>query len=518
MTENAILDETTRRAEVRVRHDPPPSRLMLTIALHPELRRIGERAELPALARGESVELSRRAPDFHIADGRRVGPLADPFLSRSPIVLRAASQGVVIDAAGRGEAILVDDRALDVPRLLDPPALSTGVRIALAERVVVVLHAHRAADESLPKYGLVGESAAIQGTRRSIAQAAGLHIPVLIRGESGTGKELVARAIHAASARAAQPYLSLNMAALNPQTAVAELFGHERGSFTGAVKARPGYFREAEGGTIFLDEIGEAPIEIQVMLLRVLESGELQPLGGALARRVDVRVLAATDADLEAATLRGDFRPSLLHRLAGYELHVPPLRRRRDDIARLLVHFIGQEMRRTGQDERFEQLAADASGLLSTALISRLLRYDWPGNVRQLSNVARRLVTALVAEQDPSEWGSLLVDDAVEPVAPGAVASATVTAPQLSDEELLAALRAHDWQITAPARHLGIARNTLYARMRRCGVVRRARDISREDLVDVYRRHGGDLAVIAEALNVSLRGLQLRLRELGLIA
>ena len=110
------------------------------------------------------------------------------------------------------------------------------------------------------------------------------------------------------------------------------------------------------------------------------------------------------------------------------------------------------------------------------------------------------------------------LDDAVEPVAPGAVASATVTAPQLSDEELLAALRAHDWQITATARHLGIARNTLYARMRRCGVVRRARDISREDLVDVYRRHGGDLAVIAEALNVSLRGLQLRLRELGLIA
>ncbi|MBK7823619.1 sigma 54-interacting transcriptional regulator [Nannocystis sp.] len=291
----------------------------------------------------------------------------------------------------------------------------------------------------------------------------------------------------------------------------------------GAVQEREGYFREADGGTLFLDEIGEAPIEVQVMLLRALETGEVQPVGGRPGRRVDVRLLAATDANLERAVLQGDFRVSLLHRLGAYELRVPPLRERRDDIPRLLVHFLEHELHRAGQASRLVELGADTSVWLPTRLMAALLHHDWPGNVRQLSNTARRMVGMLLTGQPLSELAAQLsTDDG--PVASAASAAvseqsqgrASHPANDLSEDALLAAMEAHGWQISATARALGVSRKVLYARIAQSEHVHKARDLAPEALAAALAREGGDLGRVAGALQVSVRALQLRLRELKL--
>src|SRR6185436_13729067 len=173
-----------------------------------------------------------------------------------------------------------------------------------------------------------------------------------LRGETGTGKELLARAIHQASSRRAAPYFALNMAAIPASLAAAELFGAAKGAFTGADRRRVGYFGRAQGGTLFLDEIGELPADLQPLLLRVLENGEIQPVGGEETLRVDVRILAATDANLESAIEEGRFRAPLFHRLSGYELRLPSLRERRDDIGRLFIHFLRQELAALGEADR----------------------------------------------------------------------------------------------------------------------------------------------------------------------
>jgi len=513
MTAEHRSELRTLRAPPATTTPPPPVRWMLTIAMHPQLRRIGERVVVPDAGAPGVFSVSRLSPEFRTTDGRTTGALADPFVSRSPLEIVEDAGGAVLRASERS-GVAVEGRLVAGAVRVDAVALQQGVLIDFAGRVLLVLHLHSDSGGDPPKYGLVGESAAIEHLREEITLAAVLPISVLIRGESGTGKELVARAIHAASPRAAQPYIALNMAALNPQTAVSELFGHTRGSFTGAVQARDGYFREAHGGTLFLDEIGEAPAEVRAMLLRVLENGEVQPVGGGPARRVDVRVIAATDADLAAPEYGAGFRQALLHRLAGLELHVPPLRRRVDDVMRLLVHFLAGELRRAGYPERFAALAVDASPVLSTRTVARLLRDPWPGNVRQLGNVARQMTAALLVGRSLE---AIATTARATPPALEDREAAPRVAGDVSNEHLMLALGAHHWNIRATAKHLGVSRNTLYARMERCPGLRKARDIEDAELTETYRRHDGDLERVAEDLRVSLRGLQLRLRELKLV-
>ena len=235
----------------------------------------------------------------------------------------------------------------------------------------------------------MGESEGLVELRREIRRVADLEIPVLLRGETGTGKELMARAIHRAGRRREKPYLSVNLGAIPPTLAASELFGAAKGAFTGAVRPHSGYFPRAHDGTLFLDEIGEAPPEVQVMLLRVLENGEIQHLGVQETQTVDVRMIAATDLDLETATDEGSFRAPLLHRLAGYEIVVPPLRERRDDFGRLLLDFLREELEAVGEAQRLER---ERSEWLPVSIVARLARHDWPGNVRQLKNAARQIV------------------------------------------------------------------------------------------------------------------------------
>jgi two-component system nitrogen regulation response regulator GlnG len=228
---------------------------------------------------------------------------------------------------------------------------------------------------------IIGKAPAMQEVFRAIGRLANSNATVLINGESGTGKELVAMALHRHSQRAGKPFLALNMAAIPRDLLESELFGHERGAFTGAQSRRTGRFEQADGGTLMLDEIGDMPAELQTRLLRVLADGEFYPVGAHTPKKVDVRIIAATHQDLELLVKQGKFREDLFHRLNVIRLHLPPLRDRREDIPSLLEYYLGQAA---------TELAVEAK-TLSDDTVAYLTRLDWPGNVRQLENLCRWL-------------------------------------------------------------------------------------------------------------------------------
>lgn len=245
---------------------------------------------------------------------------------------------------------------------------------------------------------LVGSSPALLDIFKTVGKVASRNVPVLITGESGTGKELVAHALHSASPRAEGPFIAVNAAAIPRELLESELFGHERGAFTGAVAARAGRFREASGGTLFLDEIGDMPVDLQAKLLRVLQSGEVTPVGGRDPEIVDIRIIAATHRDLDERVARGEFREDLLYRLRVVPVSIPPLRDRVEDIKTLALHFT----------ERYAPELAEGPVSFPEATIERLERHDWPGNVRELENAIKR---ALVLSTDdvlaPEEFSFL---------------------------------------------------------------------------------------------------------------
>jgi two-component system nitrogen regulation response regulator GlnG len=495
----------------------------LTILFHPDIRRIGDCVRLVDLLDGREAAVTRLEPIFAAPGAPSGGPLAHRSVSRRKLRLAVHGGGVRLLRDADVE-VVVDGTPLAAPRDFSAEEIERGVVLELGGRLVLLLHRLGPPSDPLPRFGLVGDSGALEHVRSDIGRVAGLEVPVLLRGESGTGKELVARAIQQASPRAREAFVAVNMAAVPPAIAASELFGHAPGAFTGASRGHAGYFAQADGGTLFLDEVGETPPDVQAMLLRVLESHETQPLGSANRGRVDVRVIAATESDLDADVRRGRFRESLLYRLAGYQIALPPLRERRDDIGRLLFHRLAAELKTLGEEERLSELAG-SDPWLSAPLVGALARYDWPGNVRQLCNVARHLAIA-------SRGGRPVQLDALPPGLLGAAAGPTpadapaplnLSAPGgarrpasegTSDGELIAALRANGWRTSAAARQLGISRTTLYKLIDRSAAIRKAKDVSADEIRRCMGERGGDVETIAAALEVSPRGLLLRMKEL----
>ena len=388
---------------------------------------------LTALASGQDVSLSRLEPLFSAPGQADRRPLADPHLSRQPLLLARTPEGTLRLARNRAKTqVAADAEPLAEVQDFSVSDIEQGVVLLLAKRVVLLLHMlDPVPPENLPSFALVGESAGMVAVRQQISRVADLEVPALLRGETGTGKELVANAIHCASTRRSRPFVAVNMGAIPPTLAAAELFGAAKGAFTGADRRRTGYFARARGGTLFLDEIGEMPPEVQVLLLRTLETGEIQPVGAEASQSIDVRILAATDARLETEIEAGRFRAPLLHRLSGYEIRLPPLRERRDDLGRLLLHFLQEELIALGEGWRLENPAAAARPWLPAVVVERLALYSWPGNVRQLRNVARHLVIdnrgapqLLVTPQIETLLGG--PDPAALPTVSGAAAEAPV--------------------------------------------------------------------------------------------
>jgi two-component system nitrogen regulation response regulator GlnG len=274
---------------------------------------------------------------------------------------------------------------------------SKALRTRALEREVHELR-REVTRQSVPGERLVGASAAMLEIFKTIGRVAARDVSVLITGDSGTGKELVARAIHAASSRSDGAFVAVNTAAIPRELLESELFGHERGAFTGAVGARQGRFREANGGTLFLDEIGDMPVDLQAKLLRVLQSDEVTPVGGSKPCPIDVRIIAATHRDVDAAVREGAFREDLLYRLRVVPLHIPKLADRRDDIRILAEHFL----------RRYSRELSDRDPFLSEETVEFLKKYEWPGNVRELENAIKRaLVLASGDVLQPEDFAFL---------------------------------------------------------------------------------------------------------------
>ncbi len=511
---------------------PPELRVpALTLLAHPDLRRVGERVLLPALSSGRTVSLSRLTPLFAQPGAGDARPLADPHLSRSPVYLTPGDRPGSLRLTAETNGCRLDLLGAGTPSEVSAAEMERGVVVLLANRVALLLHLlPPVLPRESERFGLIGESSALLLLCREIRRVAVLAVPVLLRGETGTGKELAARGIHAAGPRRDRPYLALNLGAVPPALAASELFGAARGAFTGADRRREGFFERADGGTLFLDEVGEAPPEVQVLLLRTLESGEIQPVGAEGLRRVDVRVVAATDADLEAAVTQGRFRAPLLHRLRGVEVRLPSLRERRDDVGRLLVHFLRQELAPLGEERRLDDPGPHGRPWLPAALVARLADYDWPGNVRELRNVARHLamegrdaeqaelpaaVARALAGTVPSERPSERPPDVPEPPAPPRERTAYRSTSEIGEDELLGALRASRFNLASAAARLNVSRTSLYALVERHGAIRKAADLSRDEIASALERAGGDLDAAADDLRVSPHGLKIRRTELG---
>jgi two-component system nitrogen regulation response regulator GlnG len=426
-----------------------------------------------------------------------------------PLVIRADGDGVVLEAPV-GAAVVAGGRAFEGTRRVTSAELDDGVTIELGPRVAVLLHRLAPSERRPPAYGLIGDSDAIEALRHAITRAAHIDAPVLIRGETGTGKELVARALHGATGRSGT-LVAVNVAAIPSSTASAALFGHVRGAFTGATSDLTGYFRDADRGTLFLDEIGEIPIEVQAILLRALESREVHPVGGSRAVPIDVRLVAATDRDLEDAVVAGKFRDALLHRLSGYQLVVPPLRARRDDIGRLLIHFLREELAAIGRAMLLDD-ADRRRPWLPAPIVAALVRHAWPGNVRELRNASRRLA---VHGHDRDE---LVLDAELRSMLglTDAIASTDVQAEAPTAKEVTTALERNKYRIGAAAAELGISRARMYTLVERAGGMRTARDVSREEVEVALASTAGDLDAAALALRISPRALVLRMTELGI--
>ena len=339
--------------------------------------------------------------------------------------------------------------------------------------------------------GLVTGSPAMERVLKLARKAASSNIPIMIEGESGAGKEVIARAIQAMGGRAGKPFVTVNCGAIPENLVESILFGHEKGSFTGATDRHVGKFVEADGGTLFLDEIGDLPLDVQVKLLRAVQDGEVDPVGGRATVRVDIRLISATHRDLIQRVRDGLFREDLFYRLNVFPIHVPPLRARREDIARLVRHFIARAGT-LAAGSRVRGIAPDA--------LSMLCAYDWPGNIRQLENAIFRAVVlaegeVLTQEEFPQiraqvegiEWA-----ECADGALPEAAAAAAPEAPagqgrggvlraldergdiralaDVEGEMIRLAIDHYNGQMSEVARRLGIGRSTLYRKLKEMGI------------------------------------------------
>ncbi|CAN5587732.1 sigma-54 dependent transcriptional regulator [soil metagenome] len=377
------------------------------------------------------------------------------------LVVMISGHGTIetaVDATRRGAYDFLE-KPLDTDRIL------LILRNALQQRGLLEENA-RLRGEVESRHAIVGKSFAIRQVLERIERVAPTDARVLITGENGTGKELVARAIHRLSPRAERTFVEVNCAAIPTELIESELFGHLKGSFTGAHEDRAGKFEAADGGTLFLDEIGDMSHAAQAKVLRALEEGVVTRVGGSKPIRVDVRVLAATNKDLPEEIRAGHFREDLFYRLNVIPLHVPPLRERREDIPMLVQHFAATAVREAGlAPKRF-----------SSEALERLQRMDWPGNVRELRNTVERLLILASGDTITAADVELLVSGQS---AGGALSGDLLAARTFAEFKeaaerafILQKLRENDWNVSETARLLDMPRSNLYKKIERYALVR----------------------------------------------
>jgi len=423
-----------------------------------------------ACAEAESAEaalarIEPDAPDLILTD-LKLPTMSGVELLKQVKALLPHSEVAIMTGHGSIESA-VDAMKLGAYDYIEKPFRVEKMRLLLqrmAEKVRLVtenefLRERVNTEENLD--GIIGTSANIQDVLRMIARLKDTRTPVLISGESGTGKELVARAIHFRGAMAQTPFVAVDCGSLVPTLMESELFGYEKGAFTGATKSKAGLFQAANGGTIFLDEIGELPLEMQAKLLRVLQEKEVRPVGSNENVSVEVRVIAATNRDLEAAYRAGTFRKDLYFRLNVVTVHLPALRDRRSDIPMLVHHFL-------------DRYAKGAPLQVTTAAMKSLLQYDWPGNVRELENCIARAVTLGDRQTiDVSDLPPAIRSEQAEAVSGSLQDVSSLSTTALAEMERMTILRVFEQARGDKAlagKMLGISRATLYRKLKRYNI------------------------------------------------
>jgi len=352
----------------------------------------------------------------------------------------------------KGQRFWLDFEVHDDPR-------NKGGKILVMYDVTEVHVLRLQLDEHATYQDMVGKSELMQQVFRSIEDLSKVDVTVLIEGETGTGKEMVAQAIHTASARSGKPFVAVNCAGLTDPLLSSQLFGHRRGAFTGAIKDQPGIFEKANGGTVFLDEIGDISPDVQKALLRVLQEREITPLGEARSRKIDVRIVAATHRNLKAEVDAGRFRTDLLYRIRVAPIKLPPLRERPTDIPLLATRFLGLAC--AEMDKRVESISADA--------LAALVSHSWPGNVRELQNAIEFAVVRCRTKE-------LLLRDLPEEVTADSVEEEPGSDPVDAERRRIqAALEAARGNRAAAARSLGVSRATFYRRLAELGMTEKRR-------------------------------------------
>ena len=425
-------------------------------------------------------EIASEQPDVIISDIRMPG--ADGLTVLSHITEHYPDLPVIITTAHSDLDSAVTSYQKGAFEYLPKP-FDIEELVAITERALAQAHEKRGqipAQEEIPETDIIGEAPAMQEVFRAIGRLAHSNITVLINGDSGTGKELVARALHRHSPRARSSFIALNMAAIPKDLMESELFGHEKGAFTGANSKREGRFEQANGGTLFLDEIGDMPAETQTRLLRVLADGEFYRVGGHTSVKVDVRIIAATHQNLEQLVRQGAFREDLFHRLNVIRIHIPKLAERREDISRLMQYFF---------QKAAEELGGEPKVLLPEA--EKFLQgLDWPGNVRQLENTCRWLtvmasgrevhlsdlppelgsisepIVATSAESSQADWRELLHQWARNELVQGKHRILEQASPQFERVMIEVALQHSQGRKRDAAELLGWGRNTLTRKMK----------------------------------------------------
>ena len=484
----------------------------LTILWHPDLDRVGHIAPLTALLKTHVAHVNREEPIFFPPGSSDGQSIDHRRMSHSSVIdIVSYRGGLELRRGAASSEVEVDGRPLDEPRRLTADDLRRGVIITIARVFVFCLHPVRFPVSRSPALGLLGTSDGIETVRRAIIRAADQNMPVLLRGESGTGKELAARALHDSGRRATRPFVVVNTANLTGETAVAELFGHQKGAFTGADSHSLGHFRSAEGGTIFLDEVGYLEPKIQPKLLRVLENRGVQAKGSSLERKVDVRIIAATDANLEQAVAAGGLEKSLYQRFnSSFNIHLPPLRERREDVGVLLVHYLRAQFDDPARLQRLQNPDSDARPWISARDVAAIARSSLSGNVRTLIGLAGQLVTD--AGDDPRAAHAVIVEFLAKRVLSISEPAAHVSpasprrirrAPgDVTEEQLLSALERSAWNTPRAAALLNVARNTFWRWLCRYPDLQKIAGLSFEELSRDLETCGGDVDKLARKLGV----------------
>ena len=411
--------------------------------------------------------VQRRRPDAVLLDLQMPGG-PDGMATLERLSVEAPGMPVIMMSGRAGLSDAVRALKIGAFHFLEKPLAPETVLLTL--RSALELAKARAEAQALrealgPTATIVGSSPQMAEVRSLIQRVGPTEARVLITGESGTGKELVAAAIHAASPRADAPFVRTNCAAIPRELVESEMFGHEKGSFTGATERRIGRFEQADGGTLFLDEVGDLSPEAQAKLLRALEGGEIERVGGERPIPVDVRVVSATNKDLARAAPHGGFREDLLYRLQVFPVPIPPLRERPSDIPELVAHFIGLVCSRMGRPP----------ATVGDEAMDVLVRHRWPGNVRELANIVERLVILAARSEISADEvrASLPAGEAAAPALPNPAAPGQPLADQLDGFErtlIARALSAAGGNVAEAARTLATDRANLYRRMKRLGL------------------------------------------------